>query len=122
MHIGRQDLLLPASWTWMDVDWSVLTGTRANASGTDSDGWMYAFNWAGDNGYEARGGMKDCVRRRLWIRRRVAYTAMSKEDRGKELLKSSKDGEVEKVKLLLRAGVDIETKDEVRVRRRAVQL
>ena len=47
---------------------------------------------------------------------------MSKEDRGKELLKASKEGEVEKVKLLLRAGVDIETKDEVRVRRRAVQL
>ena len=50
------------------------------------------------------------------------YTAMSQEDREKELLKASEQGEIDKVKLLLRAGVDLETKAEVRVRRRAVQL
>ena len=32
---------------------------------------MYAFNWVGDNGYGAIGGMKDCVRRRIWTRKRV---------------------------------------------------
>ena len=67
----KEDLLLPAAWTWLDGDWSVLTGARANTSGTDSDGWMYAFNWAGDDRYVSRGGLKECVRRRIWIRRRV---------------------------------------------------
>ena len=69
---SKADLLLPAGWTWLDDDWSILTGCRANASGTDEDGWMYAFNWAGESGYAASGGMKDCVRKRIWIRRRAA--------------------------------------------------
>ena len=69
--LSKEDLLLPAGWTWLDGDWGVVIGARANASGTDRDGWMYAFNWVGDNGYGAIGGMKDCVRRRIWTRKRV---------------------------------------------------
>jgi hypothetical protein len=76
---SKEDLLLPAAWTWLDGDWSVVTGAKANASGTDRDGWMYAFNWAGDDGYGATGGMKDCVRRRIWSRRRVPSTPPSPE-------------------------------------------
>ena len=70
--LSKEDLLLPAAWTWLDGDWCLVTGTQANASGTDSDGWMYAFNWGA--GYSATGGMKDCVRRRIWSRTRVLST------------------------------------------------
>lgn len=72
--LSKEDLLLPAGWSWLDDDWSVLTGPSSNAAGTDQDGWMYAFNWAGDDGYAASGGMTDCVRKRIWIRRRAAST------------------------------------------------
>ena len=76
----KEDLLLPAAWTWLDGDWSVLKGARANASGTDADGWMYAFNWAGDHGYGPSGGLKDCVRRRIWTRRRVPLAPPAADD------------------------------------------
>jgi hypothetical protein len=62
--------MLPAEWRWLDDGWSLLTGSRANEPGTDKDGWMYAFNWVGENCYAASGGMRDCVRRRIWIRTR----------------------------------------------------
>jgi len=67
---SKEGLKLPADWRWLDDRWSVLTGSRANERSTDKDGWMYAFNWVGENCYAASGGMKDCVRRRIWIRTR----------------------------------------------------
>ena len=68
---AKEDLMLPTGWTWIESDWSVLVGSRANANGTDADGWMYAFNWTEENSYTASGGMTDCVRRRVWVRRRA---------------------------------------------------
>ena len=41
---------------------------------------MYAFNWAGDDGYSPRGGLKDCVRRRIWTRRRVPLAPPAADD------------------------------------------
>ena len=41
---SKEDLLLPDGWKWAD-EWHVLKGSSVNQSGTDSDGWMYAFNW-----------------------------------------------------------------------------
>ena len=66
---SKEDLLLPDGWRWVDDDWSVLKGSRANKSGTDNDGWMYAFNWTTE--YAVRGGMNHFVRRRIWVRRRA---------------------------------------------------
>ena len=54
--LSKEDLLLPAGWTWLDGDWC----ERANASGSERDLWMYAFNWAGDN---LRGGRKTMRKR-----------------------------------------------------------
>ena len=66
---SKEDLLLPDGWRWVDDDWSVIKGSRANKSGTDNDGWMYAFNWTAE--YAVRGGMNHFVRRRIWVRRRA---------------------------------------------------
>jgi 5-methylcytosine-specific restriction endonuclease McrA len=68
---AKDDFALLAGWKWIDNEWSVLMGTEANSSGTDNNGWMYAFNWAGDKGYSSKCNMKDLVRKRIWIRRRI---------------------------------------------------
>jgi hypothetical protein len=64
---SKEDLVLPDCWRWKD-DWCVVTGSAANAPGTDKDGWMYAFNWGSD--YAASAKMTDCIRRRIWKRTR----------------------------------------------------
>ena len=64
---SKEDLMLPVGWRWSD-DWCVVTGSAANAPGTDKDGWMYAFNWGTD--YAASVKVTHCVRRRIWKRTR----------------------------------------------------
>jgi hypothetical protein len=62
---SKEDLLLPDGWKWADA-WLVLKGSSANQSGTDSDGWMYAFNWGTE--YAGSPSMTHCVRQRIWFR------------------------------------------------------
>jgi hypothetical protein len=71
---SKEDLLLPTGWIWAD-EWHVLQGTSANQSGTDTDGWMYAFNWGSE--YAASPTMTHCVRQRIWSRTR-ACTSVAK--------------------------------------------
>jgi len=65
---SKEDLVLPDSWKWAD-EWHVLKGSSVNQSGTDSDGWMYAFNWG--VAYAGSFSMTHCVRRRIWSRHRT---------------------------------------------------
>jgi hypothetical protein len=74
---SKEDLLLPDSWKW-DDDWHVLKGSSANQSGTDPDGWMYAFNWG--IAYAGSFSMTHCVRRRIWSRRRTCTATFTQEE------------------------------------------
>ncbi len=65
---SKEDLLLPGGWAWAD-EWRVLNGASANESGTDAEGWMYAFNWGSE--YAASASMTHCVRQRIWSRIRT---------------------------------------------------
>lgn len=66
--LESMDVVLPEGWVWTEEDWCVLTGGQANDTGTDKDGWMYAFNWGTYVGKEQTGHF---VRRRLLSRTRV---------------------------------------------------
>ena len=70
---SKEDLLLPAGWAWVD-EWHVLKGSSANQSGTDSDGWMYAFNWGIE--YAGSSSMMHCVRQRIWSRIRTTASTL----------------------------------------------
>jgi 5-methylcytosine-specific restriction endonuclease McrA len=80
----KDDFALLAGWKWIDNEWSVLIGVEANSSGTDNNGWMYAFNWAGDNGYSSKCNMKDLVRKRIWIRRRTELISSNNINKNSE--------------------------------------
>ena len=70
---SKEDLLLPDGWKWADA-WLVLKGSSANQSGTDSDGWMYAFNWGTE--YAGSSSMTHCVRQRIWSRIRTTASTL----------------------------------------------
>jgi hypothetical protein len=70
---SKEDLRLPDGWKWAD-EWHVLKGSSANQSGTDSDGWMYAFNWGIE--YAGSSSMTHCVRQRIWSRIRTTASTL----------------------------------------------
>jgi hypothetical protein len=70
---SKEDLLLPDGWKWVN-EWHVLKGSSANQSGTDSDGWMYAFNWGIE--YAGSSSMTHCVRQRIWSRIRTTASTL----------------------------------------------
>jgi len=86
---SKEDLLLPDGWKWSN-EWHVLKGSSANQSGTDSDGWMYAFNWGIE--YAGSSSMTHCVRQRIWSRIRTKaheecmtnYKSDGNPDKGKQ--------------------------------------
>jgi hypothetical protein len=65
---------VPNGWQWAE-NWRILSGAKANQSGTDEQGWMYAWNWAGVCGCSVRGccvcGVRVCGVRRasalVWL-------------------------------------------------------
>ena len=74
---SKEDLLLPGSWEWAD-EWHVIKGSSANQSGTDSDGWMYAFNWGIE--YAGSSSMTHCVRQRIWSRIRTCTAKLTQKE------------------------------------------
>ena len=69
---------MPDGWKWASDEWHVLKGSSANQSGTDSDGWMYAFNWGIE--YAGSSSMTHCVRQRIWSRIRTCTAKVTQKE------------------------------------------
>ncbi|EOD14033.1 hypothetical protein EMIHUDRAFT_451837 [Emiliania huxleyi CCMP1516] len=71
-HSGLADLWLPTGWLWME-DWRLKGGKTGSVT---EQGWEYAKGWSG--AWSPQCTPKTGVRRRLWTRRRVRLSGLTR--------------------------------------------